>query len=288
MTPSLVNASPPTPLPTAEHTVLFDWDLSQFDRMVALSATDKSLQLGLPFLPRDGLILEAGSGPGHKVAYLRQLGYSVEGVELNRAVVESMRALRPTLPLRVGDVGALDVPAGHYAAVTSFGVIEHFLAGPHVPLAEHFRVLRPGGIALISVPSLNSLRRLKRAWFRLTAPLRPSLNPLLRRLLGKPPAQLNRRGADGFVYAVNPVRGPFFEYWLTPAEFETEVRAAGFTILRSEPTHHAVGLWGELGSWAARNRDGDFQFTALGRALHALFGGRSFVHAHMHTIVARK
>lgn len=274
--------------PAAAHTVLFDWDLSQFDRMVALSATDDSLQLGLPFLPRDGLILEAGSGPGHKVAYLQNLGYRVEGVELNREVVDSMKASRPALPLRLGDVGALEVPNGHYAAVTSFGVIEHFRAGPHAPLAEHFRVLRSGGIALISVPSLNALRRLKRAWFRLTAPLRPSLNPLLRRFLGKPPAALNRRGADGFVYAVNPVRGAFFEYWLTPAEFESEVRSAGFTILRSEPTHHAVGLWGELGSWAARNLDGDFQPTALGRALHALFGGRSFVHNHMHTIVARK
>lgn len=274
--------------PPAAHTVLFDWDLSQFDRMVALSAEDDSLRLGLPFLPRDGLILEAGSGPGHKVAYLQNLGYSVEGVELNGAVVESMRAHRPTLPLRIGDVGRLEVPDGHYAALTSFGVIEHFRAGPHTPLAEHFRVLRPGGVALISVPSLNFLRRLKRTWFRLTAPLRPSLNPLLRRLLGKPRAQLNRRGADGLVYEVNPLRGPFFEYWLTPAEFESEVRAAGFAIVRSEPTHHAVGLWGELGSWAARNLDGDFQFTAPGRALHALFGGRSFVHAHMHTIVARK
>jgi len=279
---------PPLGQSPASHTVLFDWDLSQFDRMVALSAEDDSLQLGLPFLPRDGLILEAGSGPGHKVAYLQNLGYRVEGVELNREVVESMKASRPALPLHLGDVGALEVPDGHYAAVTSFGVIEHFRAGPHTPLAEHFRVLRSGGIALISVPSLNALRRLKRAWLRVTAPLRPSLNPLLRRLLGKPPATLNLRGADGFVYAVNPVRGPFFEYWLTPAEFESEVRDAGFTILRSEPTHHAVGLWGELGSWAARNLDGDFQFTVLGRALHALFGGRSFVHNHMHTIVARK
>lgn len=276
---------PPSP---AAHTVLFDWDVSQFDRMVALSAEDESLQLGLPFLPRDGLILEAGSGPGHKVAYLQNLGYSVEGVELNRTVVESMHARHPALPLKVGDVGALEVPDGHYAAVTSFGVIEHFRAGPHTPLAEHFRVLRSGGIALISVPSLNALRRLKRAWLRVTAPFRPSLNPLLRRLLGKPPASLNRRGAAGFVYAVNPPRGPFFEYWLTPSEFESEVRGAGFTILRSEPTHHAVGLWGELGSWAARNLDGDFQFTALGRTLHALFGSRSFVHNHMHTIVARK
>jgi SAM-dependent methyltransferase len=272
----------------ATHTVLFDWDLSQFDRMVALSAEDDSLQLGLPFLPRDGLILEAGSGPGHKVAYFQSLGYSVEGVELNSAVIAAMRVRRPTLPLRVGDVGNLDIPDGHYAAVTSFGVIEHFRAGPQTPLAEHFRVLRSGGIALISVPSLNALRRLKRAWFGFSAPFRPRLNPLLRRLLGKPPAHLNRRGTDGYIYAVNPVRGPFFEYWLTPTEFESEVRAAGFTILRSEPTHHAVGLWGELGSWAARNLEGSFQFTALGRALHALLGGRSFVHNHMHTIVARK
>ena len=36
----------------------------------------------------------------------------------------------------------------------SFGVIEHFIEGPHEALAEAFRVLRPGGIAIITTPGV--------------------------------------------------------------------------------------------------------------------------------------
>ncbi len=274
--------------PAAEHTVLFDWDLSKFDRLIENCAEDDSIALALARLPRRGRILEAGCGPGHVVAYLRAAGFDIEGVELNAAIVGAMAKLRPELPLRVGDVGRLDVPDGHYRGLLSFGVIEHFKRQPAEALAEHHRVLAPGGIAIVSVPCLNLVRRIKRAWFFGTVPLRPSLNPVLRRLARRSPARLNRRGADGFCYEVNPLRGEFFEYWLTPLEFETAVRAAGFSVLDSKPTHHAVGLWGEFGEWAVRNERRRFRPTAAGRMLHTVFGRESFVHNHMHTIVARK
>lgn len=274
--------------PSADHTVLFDWDLSQFDQLVANCALDDSLTLGLPYLPRQGLILEAGSGPGHVVAYLRALGYDIEGVELNAKIIEAMSRLRPDLLLRVGDVGKLDVPDGSYRGLLSFGVIEHFKDGPAAVLAEHARVLAPGGIAVISVPTLNLVRRIKRGWYSATVPLRPALNNTLRRLIGRPPTELNRRGQKGFLYEVNPQRGDFFEYWLQTREFEDAIRTAGFTILKSKPTHHTVGLWSEFGSWAARNRDRRFLPTRLGRAISVLLGSRGSAYNHMHTIIARK
>ncbi len=281
-----MSASPSQP--SASHTVLFDWDLTQFDRLVENSAFDDSLNLGLPYLPRTGCILEAGSGPGHVVAYLAAQGYDIEGVELNAAVVDAISRLRPALRVRVGDIGEMDVPAGFYTGLLSFGVIEHFKSGPAGPLAEHYRVLAPGGIAIISVPSLTLLRRAKRAWYLVTAPLRPSLWNWLRRLTGRPAVRFNLRGRDGFLYRVNPLRGEFFEYVLSPDEFEREVRAAGFTIMRSEPTHHDVALWCDLGDWAARNHNRLFIPTAIGRALHAVLRPWRFGHNHMHTIVARR
>ena len=274
--------------PPAGHTVLFDWELEQFDRLVENCAFDDSLELGLPHLPRDGPILEAGCGPGHVVAYLRDLGFRIEGVELNANVVEAMGQLRPDLPLRVGDVGQMDVPDAHYRGLLSFGVIEHFKEGPTAVLAEHFRVLAAGGIAVISVPSFNQVRRVKRRCYLMTTALRPSLNNALRRLTKRAPVGLNRRGQSGYCYEVNPLRGRFFEYWLTPTEFETVVSQAGFRILESKPTHHAVGLWWDFGEWFAKNKQRRFSPTIYGRTIGFLLGRRRFSHNHMHTIIAQK
>lgn len=274
--------------PAAEPSVLFDWDLAEFDRLVENSADDDSLQLVLPYLRRHGKVLEAGCGPGHVVAYLLARGFDVEGVELNAAVVAEMLRLQPTLPLRVADVSNLDRPDGFYQAVLSFGVIEHFKSGPTTVLREHHRILAPGGIAMFSVPSLTAIRRIKRAWYFASAPLRPSLNPTLRRMTGREPVRLNRRGRDGFVFEVNPIRGEFFEYHLRPHEFETLISDAGFEIIESRPTHHAVGLWCDFGDWAARNDRRRFTPTRAGRLLQRLLGLRPFWHNHMHTIIARK
>lgn len=268
--------------------MLFDWDLGQFDRLVENCDFDDSLQLALPYLKRTGKILEAGCGPGHVVAYLLARGFEVEGVELNAQVVGSMAQLRPDLPLRVADVSNIRVPDGYYESVLSFGVIEHFRAGPSAALQEHHRILAENGIAMFSVPSLTAVRRLKRRWYFATASFRPSLNPLVRRIAHRPPVRHNRRDRDGFQFDVNPVRGDFFEYIFRPAEFEALVKSAGFEILESRPTHHAVGLWSEFGEWAVRNDRRRFVPTPTGRTLHAALSLRPFLHNHMHTIIARK
>lgn len=258
----------------SEHTVLFDWNLDEFGTLVDNCAADDTVNLSLTHLPRDGLILEAGCGPGHVVEYMRQRGFAIEGIELNAAIVEAARLRFPGLAIRIGDVGRVDVPDGHYAGLMSFGVIEHFRAGPSDPLREHWRVLRPGGVAVISVPSFTALRRLKALRRRVT------------RLFDQPRA--NRRGLNGFIYEPYPDDGPFFEYRLTKEEFEAAVLNAGFEIMHSLPTHHLVGLWLELGTAWVRNEHRCFTATWLGRAADRL--GRLWPHSHnhMHTIVARK
>lgn len=112
-------------------------------------------------LPRHGLILEAGCGMGQLVMGLNRRGFSCEGVEYSLETVERVKELHPDLPIRHGDVTALDVPDGHYAALLSLGVVEHRPEGPEPYLAEAWRVLAPGGTAFISVPWLNPLRRFK-------------------------------------------------------------------------------------------------------------------------------
>ena len=52
----------------------------------------------------------------------------------------------------VSDVRALPFPAASFDVVYSMGTIEHF-AESDTALQEIFRVLRPGGVAIIGVPN---------------------------------------------------------------------------------------------------------------------------------------
>jgi SAM-dependent methyltransferase len=270
--------------PSAVHTILFDWDFGQFNRLVGNCDYDDTVQLALEYLPREGLVLEAGCGPGHVIEYLQNRGYDIEGVELNASVVAEVRQRYPHLPIKVGDIAALPCADNTYAGLLSFGVVEHFRNGMGTPLAEHFRVLKPGGIAVISVPSFSTLRRLAcslRSWLR---PLRPRNWPGLR----KPGLAVNRRGQNGFIYHVMPRQGDFFEYWLRPEEFEREVTAAGFEIVASLPTHHYTALWSEFGEGWVHNDHRHFRPKARAVMFHRVMRHWPFFHSFMHTIVARK
>lgn len=113
------------------------------------------------YLSKDMLIVEAGCGTGKQVLALQQKGYNIEGVEWAVETVTRVKELLPDLPIRMGDVTRLNVPDGHYSGYLSFGVIEHRQEGPEPFIEEAYRVLKPGGIAIFSVPYFNKLRRLK-------------------------------------------------------------------------------------------------------------------------------
>lgn len=112
----------------------------------------------LKYLPKDKPILEAGCGLGQLVLALQSRSYKVEGVDFSETTIQRMMNLVPEINLRVGDVNHLDVPDGYYGGYLSFGVLEHNPDGPDAGLREARRVLSPGGIAIISVPYINSKR----------------------------------------------------------------------------------------------------------------------------------
>jgi SAM-dependent methyltransferase len=114
------------------------------------------------YLRKEDRILEAGCGAARYIVALRARGFErVEGVEWGQETVRSVKELYPALPVRVGDVTRLDTPANSYDAYLSLGVVEHRAAGPEPFLEEAFRVLKPGGVAIFSVPYVNPLRYLK-------------------------------------------------------------------------------------------------------------------------------
>jgi SAM-dependent methyltransferase len=138
------------------------------------------------------------------VFYLRQRGYSITGIDLARPAVEMAKAYDPSVPIFLNDVLQSQFPDQSFAAAISLGVVEHFEEGPQHALAELRRVLKDGGMLLISVPLQNLLRRLFTnrvkdlyRWYR-------------------------RRRGMSFT---------FEEYRFTRKEFRSCLEAAGFEIL---------------------------------------------------------
>lgn len=144
------------------------WD-SHWDAQIAEKGFRRAQRgsLGLletPFtrwLPREGRILEAGCGMGQVVMALRARGWDAEGLDYSKKTVSRMRELFPDLPLHAGDVTQIDRGDNTYAGYISLGVIEHRQAGPEPYLNEAFRVLRPGGTAIFSVPHMHAIRQWK-------------------------------------------------------------------------------------------------------------------------------
>jgi SAM-dependent methyltransferase len=134
------------------------------------------------------------------VAALRARGYDCRGVDFAAQTVKAVKSLFPDLPVREGDLLALDEPDESYAAYISLGVVEHREAGPRPFLTEARRLLRPGGTLMLSVPCFNCLRRLKHrlGWFN--SPPGPDME--------------------------------FYQYAFSPAEIVGIVEDAGFVLER--------------------------------------------------------
>jgi SAM-dependent methyltransferase len=92
------------------------------------------------------------------------MGYQVEGLEYSRELVDELKKVVPDVPVRWGDATRIEVGDSSYEAYISLRVMEHRVEGPESFLKECFRVLRPGGIAFISVPFYDCLWKLRSPW----------------------------------------------------------------------------------------------------------------------------
>lgn len=110
-------------------------------------------------LPKDGKILEAGCGTAQLVVALNSSGYNCIGLDY---AINAMRKARQAAgPLRLisGDLTAVGISDNVFDAIISIGVVEHRFEGPEIFLHEKMRILKPGGVLMISVPYVNPLRQ---------------------------------------------------------------------------------------------------------------------------------
>ncbi|MBZ5576004.1 MAG: glycosyltransferase [Acidobacteriia bacterium] len=102
-----------------------------------------------------GRLLEIGSGTGDLLAEAAELGYDVTGVEFSESACGRARErLGDTGRIVHGDIGRL-TEENHYDVCVMADVIEH-VQDPRDFLDRVYRLIRPGGIAIIATPSLQS------------------------------------------------------------------------------------------------------------------------------------
>jgi SAM-dependent methyltransferase len=191
-------------------------DLTRELQTLEYDRTRRIRSLYIPYLPKDELILEAGCGLGIELVYLCGEGYRAVGLDYADNALAQLQAWQPGHLLTAGDVHHLPYRSGSFSTYLSFGVLEHFEFGPGPALLEAHRVLRPGGILVLTVPYPNLVWRLARS----------------------------RRLRAAHVPADQP---RYFETTYTVRELEGYVRRAGFVVVDRRPIGHSFTLWG-LGS----------------------------------------
>jgi SAM-dependent methyltransferase len=136
------------------------WSFDSVADHVELCAHETTLPVFLKELPRDSAVLDAGCGLARWVFYLRERGFRVFGVDRAEAAIRAAAENGARGWVFVGDTHQLPLADETLGGVISLGVVEHDEGGPIPALRELYRVLRPGGVALIAVPYNNLWRRM--------------------------------------------------------------------------------------------------------------------------------
>lgn len=102
---------------------------------------------------RDGVVVEAGSGEGYGAAILRDAGArAVVALEHDEPAARHAAAAYPSVSTSRANLAAMPVAAASADLLVCLQVVEHLwdLRGF---LADCVRVLRPGGVAVVSTPN---------------------------------------------------------------------------------------------------------------------------------------
>lgn len=170
-------------------------------------------------------VLEGGCGLGRLVAYLSDRGIQIDAVDYVHRGLSSLKRRLPGSRAVAADVRALPYASGTFDVCLSLGVLEHIEEGPDAGLAEAWRILKPGGVLVITGPcyEINGYCR-----YRVRR----------QRVLSMPSRWRNRRSSNG-----GSVSGEFFEYHFSVREMKQRLHDARFTVVETGYYGTNAGLW---------------------------------------------
>jgi len=126
--------------------------------------------IGIEKYIRSGSLLDVGCAGGIFLDCARRRGWTVTGIELADWEIQVARE-RLGLDVRKGRLRDIGFPSGSFDVVTMWDVLEH-TQDPAAELVEVHRVLRGGGLLVITLPNIASLiaRLNGRRWTMINPP----------------------------------------------------------------------------------------------------------------------
>jgi ubiquinone/menaquinone biosynthesis C-methylase UbiE len=98
-----------------------------------------------------GPVWDLGCGPGQTTAYLNSLGVEASGLDISDKLLEQARVHHVGIDFRKGNILDLEFEIGSIAGAVAFYAIIHFTREQvERALREVYRVLKPGGIFLLT------------------------------------------------------------------------------------------------------------------------------------------
>ena len=97
-------------------------------------------------------VLEAGCGEGYGADLIASAARRVIAVDYDAAAVAHVRVRYPRVQVLAANLASLPLPDASVDVVVNFQVIEHLWDQPQF-VTECLRVLRPGGLLLMSTPN---------------------------------------------------------------------------------------------------------------------------------------
>ena len=180
--------------------------LSAYRKMVL--RMDERYRLIRKYMSPKASILDAGCGLGDWVCFLAHKGYLASGLDYSENIIAKLKKAYPDYEWVHGDIHQLPYDNGSFDGVISWGVIEHREQGPENALKEFYRVLKPGGVAIVTVP--NDTR-----WSRRASRTSHVTNP---------------DAGERLEQAI------FFQYLMKPDELSKYCQDVGFDVLEAKPT----------------------------------------------------
>lgn len=102
-----------------------------------------------------GRLLDVGCGGGRLLNRMKKRGWEVEGIDFDAQATEKVTR-KYGIKTHVGDMTQCALPANSFDVICMSQTIEH-LYDPKATLSECLRILKPGGLLVMTTPNAQSL-----------------------------------------------------------------------------------------------------------------------------------